>query len=106
MQTDTVRPFYRDLSECPPNCEHRPRGSNPCAHRHCVSFGCPLLAEGGGGDDGLSVSGYVDAKGSAAVQCDTCGLDLCRNCVPRLGLAPRCYDCTWLRILEGLGMAS
>ncbi len=51
-----------DLSECPgDNCgaDKGPYGI-AYAHTHCEKDGTPLMAEGGGGDDGRGIGGYED----------------------------------------------
>ncbi len=87
---------YDDLSLCPgKSCGER------YAHKHCAAFGCILLAEGGGGDDGSKVAGYAAPDGGGVTVCVDCGLEVCERCVSRKPYndGPRCYDCYSVKLL-------
>lgn len=105
MQTDVSFDAPRDESECPDTCPARFR----FAHKHCASFGCVLDGEGGSGDDGRGIAGYVDAKGSAAEICVDCGREICPGCARYSGDdCPRCFDCdhvVFLHVLDEAAMS-
>ncbi len=50
------------------------------AHIHCNDCSGSMFAEGGGGDDGRGISGYVDDSGTNAAKCTTCDSVLCGKC--------------------------
>lgn len=106
MINDSGFDSSRDVSECPNDCRCGPWGRDFCGHRHCASFGCILEGEGGGGDDGRQVSGYHDQKGNAAVKCDSCGREVCPDCINGLDGRKRCYNCSCAALLKSLTRAA